>query len=255
MIEAGPMDPAIKRAAAVEPVLTFPARIGIARIDNGILAPIPELEIDAWIKLGERLGPDWGEFVPVSLLIVALATPERTAEDAPSSCTDHRYYRQTQPMDCVRETVNQIRLGAARQHIDVVLIYEVFGTGQNTSNPLSVTKLALVGFFLAPSQNLEADGFAHAVLVDVRNGYTYGFASSVADDAAFALSTSVNDNEVMADVLLEAKTAATIKLTQEVEVMARNLRQELAEVQSRNQSEAGMSPGHDTNEPKEIWPE
>ena len=75
----------------------------------------------------------------------------------------------------MRETVWTIRLGAARQHLDVVLIYESFGKSQDRSNPLAITKLALIGYFL-PTENIEAEGLAQAVLVDVRNGYHYGSA-------------------------------------------------------------------------------
>ena len=52
--------------------------------------------------------------------------------------------------------MRRIRLGAARQHVDAVLIYEVFANSERSSNPLAVTKIALVGFFLAPSENIVA---------------------------------------------------------------------------------------------------
>ena len=49
----------------------------------------------------------------------------------------------------ISKTVHDTRLGAARQYVDAVFIYEAFATSEQTSNPLAVTKLALVGFFLA----------------------------------------------------------------------------------------------------------
>ena len=226
----GAMDADIRAAADVEPTLTFPARIGIARIDHGRMTPVPRAEAEAWLAMAERLGPDWGQFVPISPLVVALAAPQRSAPNAgygwdwqsrEMQCQDWQY--------CMAQTVNEIRVGAARQHVDAILLYETSSKGESTSNPLAITKLVLVGFFIAPSENAEAEGFAQALLVDVRNGYTYGFASAVAEDAAFTLSTSLNSDEALASVLDEAKTAAAIELTTEVEQMARNLRVELAE--------------------------
>jgi hypothetical protein len=41
------IDQMIRDAASVEPVLKFPARIGLARIENGNLSAIPEEEADA----------------------------------------------------------------------------------------------------------------------------------------------------------------------------------------------------------------
>lgn len=226
----GAMDADIRAAADVEPTLAFPARVGIARIDNGRMSPVPRAEAEAWLAMAERLGPDWGQFVPISPLIVALAALQRSEPNAgygwdwrgrEMQCRDWQY--------CMAQTVNEIRVGAARQHVDAVLIYETSSEGESTSNPLAITKLALVGFFIAPSENAEAEGFAQALLVDVRNGYTYGFASAVVEDAAFTLSTSVNSDEALASVMDEAKTAAAIELTAEVEQMARDLRLELAE--------------------------
>jgi hypothetical protein len=83
--------------------------------------------------------------------------------------------------------------------------------------------------FFVPSQNVAADGRAQAVLLDVRNGYTYGFASAVVEDAAFTLATLVGASDASLEVADEAKTAAAIALSKEVGEMARKLRLELAE--------------------------
>ena len=212
---AAALDPAIREAAAFEPALAFPARIGVARIEDGRFTPIPPAEAAAWAGLAKRLGPEFGELMPVSPLVMVIA-----GATAGQHCRDHIY--------CLQQTVRDIRIAAARQHLDVVLIYEVFGNSRSKSNPLAVTKLALVGFFLAPTENIAADGFAQAVLIDVRNAYTYGYASVAAERAALALSTSVNKAENTVAVLRDAETAATLKLVDEVEAMARRLRIELA---------------------------
>ena len=207
-------DADILAAAKVEPTLTFPARIGLARIDEGQLSAIPEAEAAAWRKTGERLGPAYGQFVPVSPLIAALASPVRGDQ----VCRSH--------FDCVRETVQTIRLGAARQHLDAVLIYESFGESQDSSNPLAITKLALIGFFF-PTEDVEAQGLAQAVLVDVRNGYHYGTATAAAEKPAYTIATSGNVGTAHAEMQGRARLAAVEALTGEVEKMAVDLRLDL----------------------------
>ena len=217
------MDAEIAEAANVEPTLTFPARIGVARIITGQLAPIPPAEAAAWQQMAERLGPDWGEFVPISPLVAALASPAVEAEP----CA--RYYYGGHPasgVNCLRETVQAIRLGAARQHVDVALIYEAFSDSQDSSNPLAITKLALVGFFL-PTEYVEASGVAQAILVDVRNGYPYGTAMAASEDSSGQIYVSGDLRSARGEVLAEAQVKAVQALTVEVEQMARTLRQEL----------------------------
>ena len=221
----GAMDAEIRAAADVEPILTFPARVGIARIDGGRLSPVPRAEGEAWLAMAEKLGSGWGEFVPISPLIAALAAkPQSGKSDAGWQC---RYSGDC--IDVINRTVRDIRVAAARQHADVVLIYEVIGKSRSKSNPLAIANLALIPMWVLPSRNVEADGHAQAVLLDVRNGYTYGFASAVVEDAAFTLSTLINSSEATYEVADKAKTAAAIELTREVGEMAQKLRLELAE--------------------------
>jgi hypothetical protein len=202
------IDEEIRMAANVEPTLQFPAKVGIARIDTGELSLIPETEARAWSELADRLGPDWGQFVPINPLIVALASKPRDDDRSYWGCD---YGGKCQ--EFVKRTVRDIRLGAARQHVDAVLIYEASAKSESYSNPLAVTKLVLVGFFLAPSESVSADGFAQAMLVDVR-------------------STSVNWEESERSTIVDAKTAAVVNLTAEVETMARDLRRELTETRA-----------------------
>ena len=212
------IDAEILAAAAVEPQLRFPARLGLARIDNGRLTAIPAAEGKAWHSLAERLGSGYGAMLPVSPLIAALATPA-TIEDVDYGSR-------------LAEVVREIRLGAARQHLDAVLIYETFGTSEATDNALAITKLAIIGFFL-PTEDVEAEGFAQAVLVDVRNGYTYGTAMATAAEPVFQMATSGNRYDAELDARDEARVLAVEALTGEVETMMRELRLALAERQTQ----------------------
>lgn len=196
----------LRAAAEVEPRLRFPARIGLARIEGGRLTAIPPEEAEAWLKTSARLGPRFGEFVPVSPLIAELVASEQgPARD--------RYHRSD-----LADTVRKLRLGAARQHVDAVLVYEVAGHADDSSTLLSAADLSIVGMFVVPSRHLKAEGFAAALLLDVRNGYPYGTASARADDQN--LVPNVGSTAKTGDLLRDARTAAVIKLTGEVEKMA-----------------------------------
>ncbi len=219
---AGAMDAEISEAADVEPILTFPARVGIARIVRGRLSAMPRAEAEAWSAMARDLGPGWGEFLPVSPLIAALARqPLTKAEREGYGCGAYG--------PCIEQTVRDIRLAAARQHVDVVLIYETLSRSERTTNPLAITWLTLIGFYIAPSESIEADGIAQAVLLDVRNGYTYGYASTTVEDAAATLSTMIDASNAAEKVDDKAKLAAALALTEEVGEMAQRLRMELAE--------------------------
>ncbi|GAB4360097.1 MAG: hypothetical protein Kow00114_13460 [Kiloniellaceae bacterium] len=219
-------DAEIAAAANVEPQLRFPARIGLARIGPDGLAPVPQAEAYAWGHLAERLGGTYGTFVPVSPLIAALATPETPQRQSAETCG---YLGcRVSAADRLAQVVRQVRLGAARQHLDAVLIYETFGRSEESSNPLAVTKLALIGFFL-PTESVEAEGFAQAVLVDVRNGYTYGTASAVAEKPSHRITTVSDSGDAHASARREAEARAVAALTGEVETMVRDLRLALAE--------------------------
>lgn len=214
--KAAPMSAEIKAAASVEPMLRFPARIGLARIGaanrwgGAALTGIPEKEAVAWQKVAANLGPKFGEFVPVSPLIAELFDNR-----------DSRSY------ESPREVVRKIQLAAARQHLDAVVIYESDGTADSRDNPLSIGEWTLIGAFILPSQDVKARGLAQAMMIDVRNGYPYGTAQAEAKDTSITSRFSTGDAE--RDLAESARLAAIENLAPEVEKMMRNLRMELAE--------------------------
>ena len=201
----------IRKAANVEPGLRFPARIGIARIDRGEISAIPPAEAEAWLKLSERLGPRFGQFVPISPLIAELVAGEQREAERRG-----RYDRAS-----LADTIRKLRLGAARQHADIVLIYEVAGTSKDNATFLSAADLSIVGMFIVPSRHLKAEGFASALLLDVRNGYPYGTATARADDQN--LVPTIGSEARTGDLLRDVRTAAAVKLAGEVEKMAEAL--------------------------------
>ena len=218
--KAVPMDSEIKAAAAVEPLLRFPARIGLARIGNADrwsaqLTGIPPEEAAAWQAVAQRLGPKFGEFVPVSPLVAEMFD-DRTADQRASG---------------VYEVIRKIRLGAARQHLDAVIVYESEGTADSSGNPLSIGEWTLIGAFILPSQDVKARGVAQAMMIDVRNGYPYGTAQAESDDERLSARFSTGDAE--RGLAETVRLGAVKNLAPEVEKMIRDLRVELADVRDR----------------------
>ncbi|MEZ0261129.1 MAG: hypothetical protein ACAH80_08975 [Alphaproteobacteria bacterium] len=153
----------IREAAAVEPVLKFPARIGLARVENGYLTVLPMEEADGWNKAAQKLGRSFGEFVPVNPMIAQMAESGSYGQSRSTS------------------TINMIRLGAARQHLDAVLVYEVITKESEHRNILAAANTTILGGYILPSERHDAEGLGNALLIDVIQGYPYGTLSTVVE--------------------------------------------------------------------------
>ena len=146
----------VMEAAAVEPLLRFPARIGLARIANGRLTAIPSTEASLWLDMTQA-HPNLGEVVPVSPFLAAQSS--RPA----------------------RMVVQNIRLAAAKQHLDAVLVYELGIRSRKFTTGLAFADLSILGAAFLPTRRIDTQGVAQAILVDVRNGYPYLTASTDVD--------------------------------------------------------------------------
>ena len=211
LAEETAIDERIFDVAAVEPTLRFPARIGLARIGDGDLSPIPTQEAEAWAAAAQRLGPGFGTFVPVNRLIAEIIVPSPGGRAA--------------GFPQLRHIVEKIRLGAARQHLDAVLIYQTHYTADTADNILAIADWTIIGAFMLPGQSIDATAFASALLIDVRNGYPYGTADAVVDRDT--LSTTFGRRSASAELGEEARTAAALQLVSDVEEMMIDLREEL----------------------------
>lgn len=212
------IDAKVRRIAAVEPILRFPARIGLARIENGELTGIPGAEAEAWMAGAERLGVGLGELVPLSRLVA-----EMVADPVPQAAGQW-----TPPEERIHQTMEKIRLGAARQHLDAVLVYEVYGRSAQSGNLLSALNVTIIGAFLLPGESIGAEGLASALLLDVRNGYPYGTARHVVEHEA--ITPTAGSSEETEVLLHSAMTEAVVGLVPEVETMFQQLQVSLAQL-------------------------
>ena len=216
--DASGIDARVRQVAAVEPLLRFPARIGLARIGKvgyaGGLVALPTDEAQSWAALRDRLGPSFGEFVPISPMIASMVE-----ENVQATYMGDR-------VATARHVIETIRLAAARQHLDAVLIYEVDASADTRSNPLSIGEWTLIGSFILPSRDVKAIGVAQAMLIDVRNGYPYGQITSTVDDKSE--SALFNTGEAKAVLSQKVEGAAVTKLAGEAFDLMTRLRVELA---------------------------
>ena len=215
------IDAKVREVAAVEPTLRFPARIGLARIENGELTGVPGEEANAWMKAAENLGPTFGQFVPLSALVAAMVSGPDTAARTGRDVNSSRMYR----------TMEKIRLGAARQHLDAVLVYEVYGKSERNENPLALLNLTIIGAYMLPGESVHADGFASALLLDVRNGYPYGSARKVV--AHDTVTPSAGSYDRSRSIMQATMTRAVVELVPEVEQMFRKLQPALTALDAK----------------------
>jgi len=201
------LDGEIRDIAAIEPNLRFPARFGLARIEKGQLTGIPADEAELWTEMTERQGSRYGEFLPISPLVTSMVS-------AP-------YDRRT------TNIVNDIRKGAARQHVDYVLIYEVTDKKERRSNDLRVGDATILGLFLLPSRKVKIDSTASAILLDVRNGYPYVTATSFAENKGTTSAVGVSSKRKK--LTQAGRIEAVGKLTLDVENALRDLKDEAYE--------------------------
>lgn len=190
------VDEDVRRIAAIEPSLSFPARIGLARIQNGSLTALPADEARIWQDLAEDLGQDYGAFVPVSPMIAALV-------EEPTPRGTNR----------VSAVIAKIRRGAARQHLDYVLTYEVGSSHQEKANALALADLTIIGMFVLPSRSIDVEATASGLMLDVRTGYPYATLTTYAEKSG--LSRAIKERSTRRAYADTAEELAVAKLADE----------------------------------------
>ena len=207
---ASDLNEEVKAIASIEPSIQFPSRIGLVKLFNGRITNLSVEEIEAWEELRRTMGATFGDFIPVSPMIAEMVyTPRETNSKSKGN-----------PSDIFRK----VRLGAARQHLDHVLVYEVFSETKTTKLASSVANWTIIGGYFVPSREIETAGFANALLLDVRNGYPYGTASATLNATEFSASQTYRDNS--RNLSDKNQVSTVIKLIPEVQQMMEKLMEE-----------------------------
>jgi hypothetical protein len=211
------IDERVREVAAVEPILKFPARIGIARITDGALTVMPAEEAQSWDELCKKLGPRFGECVPVSPMVARMVS--RDSSD---------YYDGS-----ITGTMDTIRLGAARQHLDAVLVYEVLSRETSHKNILAVANLSVIGGYVLPANRHDAVGLGNALLIDVIQAYPYATFSTTVDkksrvSSSWGWGSESRDGDALA---AKVKAQAAKQLAESAYDIINSLRTDLVEAQ------------------------
>ncbi len=214
-VDATPQDfdinAAVRQAAAIEPVLEFPARIGLVRIGrHGRISDIPVAEAEHWTSMVERLGDGFGSFVPINPLIAQIAQSN-------ISQTEKNHL----------DVVSKIRLVAARQHLDAVLMYEVSTSREIEQNAMAAADFSIVTAFILPSRKIKGEAIGTALLIDVIQGYPYGTVETRVQEQKLATlwGASSKSNKIAGRL----RASVTKELAAEAETMFSELRMQLAE--------------------------
>ncbi|MEL6678336.1 MAG: hypothetical protein AAFQ51_06480 [Pseudomonadota bacterium] len=148
---------------ASEPLLTLPARIGLARLASGVLTEVPSGELDVWTEMAAGLPQVASADVVSPLLLSSIGG----GGDA---------------------VLLRIMEAARRQGMDAVLVYDVTSRVRLDNTALAIADLTLIGAAVLPTRYLEGEGRADAVLLDSRNAYPYLTASAGVREARYSVS-------------------------------------------------------------------
>ena len=207
-------DKEVKLVAEIEPSLRFPARIGLVKIYNGKITNLSLEEVESWTKVKEEMGEKFGDFIPVSSMIAEMVY----------SSQNRNTKRHGNPVEIFRK----VRLGAARQHLDYVLVYEVFSSTKTTKLASSIANWTIIGGYLIPSRQIKTTGHANALLLDVRTGYPYGTATATLN--ANEISAWFNNRDKARNLADKNQISTVIKLIPEVQQMMKKLMQNSKQV-------------------------
>ena len=207
---ASDLNEEVKAIASIEPSINFPSRIGLVKLYNGRITNLSVQEVEAWEELRSTMGSEFGDFIPVNPMIAEMVyTPRNTNSKSKSNPS---------------EIFRKVRLGAARQHLDHVLIYEVFSDTKTTKLASSVANWTIIGGYFVPSREIETTGFANALLLDVRNGYPYGTASATLNSTEYSALQTYRDKT--RNLAGKNQVSTVIKLIPEVQKMMKKLMEE-----------------------------
>lgn len=127
--------------------LVFPARMGLARIENGGMTPLPEREAEIWRDTATDLGTDFGSFAALNTFTAA---PEGGGD-----------------------VMSRVRRAATQQGLDYVLVYSVEAGADNIGTAFSLLNLTIIGAYVVPTRDIEAQVTLSAAFVDVETGHIH----------------------------------------------------------------------------------
>lgn len=182
----------IAEVASRQPAATFPAVMGIVRVQ----APAYR----SYTYMGES--PKAGRFEVLATQELLTDVQLEGMARWPGVAAAVPVGRLLLPDNL--ESIDDLRLAAARIQADVVMVYTIDTTFQVRGR--SYGPLALISLGMAPDRDAHVASTASAVFTDVRTGYTYGVAEATV--RASGLTSMWGTNEMVDRKRLEAEQAA-----------------------------------------------
>lgn len=115
--------------------------------------------------MAENLGPSFDSIAPIDPLILHQAVSQARHAGSAHSITPRE----------------QMRLVAARQHLDAAIACQTQSRGRRETNALAVSDLTITGLYVMPSRRIESEGHAAGVISDPLTGYPYGQVEAAAE--------------------------------------------------------------------------
>jgi len=161
--------------------------------------------------MAANLGASYGSLAPINPLVMDQAQSEARRAGFVETMT----------------ALEQVRLAAARQHLDAVIVYEASSRGERDVNALALGDLTIIGAYVLPSRKIESEGYAAGIIMDPITGYPYGQIEAASEDRAFSSLAGSAGTEK--DLERATAIGAAVALVAETENAIRDLRLALAE--------------------------
>lgn len=110
--------------------------------------------------------------------------------------------------------IDHIRKGAARQHVDYVLVYETGLMSSDKANGLALADLTVVGMSVLSGRNLQVEASASGILLDICNGDPYAAITAFAEKKG--LSRAVNPCLRQRELSENAEEAGVLELADDL---------------------------------------
>ncbi|WP_445369851.1 hypothetical protein ACH5Y9_12470 [Methylomonas sp. BW4-1] len=107
---------------------------------------------------------------------------------------------------------NESRLAGARMGADTILFINDSTDTDSYLNPLSMLNISIIGMWLAPGHHRDSYSIYEASLLDINNGYLYGFARDSSEHKAIRPYMYANRNTGQNEARLEALNKVFQKL-------------------------------------------
>lgn len=130
----------------------------------------------------------------------------------------------TSVSDAEADVMARVRRAAQQQGLDYVLVYSVNAQADNIGTAFSLLNLTIVGAYIVPTRDIEAQVTLSAAFIDVASGHIHATFVGHGQDGGVAPARRAK--RAKASFVQEATDTAVIELAQEASQTLRQLAEE-----------------------------